>query len=271
MDSKQLFAAMETDITLSLRTFNAAASDLVDATFIIAASKISNVLRSIARSRPLYEFFAREIEEYNFVEEFRAHQTQDKNGGTVIVLPDDKLEQLRFTFCLLYAVDSNKIDFANLLHKCYHAIDANAEFAKFCNAIIKPFVINVNEVFGSVPSAEIATTISAENHHTLEEVFGQAEKNALDEQILAELNDITARIIHTVSHDVTLTIVGREELLLICDAFIQALGFGERKSIRLMYIALKNSLFACPIYDELQEDCESLIAAADDLLEKTTE
>ena len=78
MDRQQVFAAMETDLSKSLKAFNSAAADMMTASYIIVMGKLSKLLQTVAGSRPLYDFMAETTQGYNFVEEFRGRQTNTR-------------------------------------------------------------------------------------------------------------------------------------------------------------------------------------------------
>ena len=156
MDRKQIYSAMENDVTKSLERFNAAASELINATYIIVSGKLSKLLQSVAGSRPLYEFLMSATEGYNFIGEFRAAQLRDPAGRAYIAVPTDPYEQIKFAFCMLFAIDTGKLNIEKLLHTYFYDADANTELRAFFRKIVKPFVENINAVFENAPTASVS-------------------------------------------------------------------------------------------------------------------
>ncbi len=156
MDRKQIYAAMENDIAASLERFNAAANELMNATYIIISGKLSKLLQSVAGSRPLYEFLMSVTEGYNFIGEFRAAQLRDPSGRAYIAVPTDPIEQIKFAFCMLFAIDTGKLNIEKLLHTYFYDVDANTELRAFFRKIVKPFVENINAVFENAPAASVS-------------------------------------------------------------------------------------------------------------------
>lgn len=301
MDRQQIFSVMETDLDKSLSAFNAAAADLMNATYIIVSGKLSKLLQSVAQSRPLYDYLAAETAEYNFVDDFRSRQFRDENGRPYIDVPTEIRAQIRFAFCLLYAIDTGKLNIEHLLHTFYYSPDANSELRRFCAEIVRPFAENLNTMLTNPPapiaessqpgelnidltgvrdftptdaeqlaspqpklaashlSSDNAPAVAASHEvATKSEPLPETEEPQLADGPLAELQQVTAEIIDIIAHDITLTILAREEILLVCDAFRTAVGLGEHKPIRLMYIALKNTMKTCSIFPELEPKYEAL-------------
>ena len=154
MDRQQVIAAMETDLSKSLKAFNSAAADMMTASYIIVMGKLSKLLQTVAGSRPLYDFMAETTQGYNFVEEFRGRQFRDEYSRPYIDMPEDPDEQIKFAFCMLFAIDTGKLNLENLLHTFYTDTDANAELDRFCNEVLRPFVENLNAVFIAPPQEE---------------------------------------------------------------------------------------------------------------------
>lgn len=297
MDRQQILSVMETDTSKSLAAFNAAAADLMNATYIIVSRKISKLLQSVAQSRPLYEFLAGETKGYNFVEDFRSRQFRDENGRPYIAVPKEPDKQLKFAFCLLFAIDTGKLNIENLLHTFYYNSDANTELRSFCAEIVRPFAENLNMVMTSPPAPRMSEPSEGELNIDLSGVQNFAPTDAeqlaapqpklaaaqsdlqpvaalpetKSEQTVeqsapaAELSEshaalinVVSEIVDVISHDITLSILAREELLLVCDAFNTAVSLGDAKPIRLMYIALKYTLMSCSIFPELESKYEEM-------------
>ena len=281
MNKQQILSVMESDVRKSLRAFNAAAADVVNSSYIIVAGKISRLLQSIASSRPLYEFMAEKTRGYNFVEEFRARQFSDENGRPYIDMPQEADEALRFAFCLLFAIDTGKLNLENLLHTFYTDSDANTEFNRFCTEIIAPFVANLNAAFGvtvppeSAPAPESAPRMAERSEEGITAAdgfmaatFAPPEENSEPpetEGVIEALAKVAGDIADRVHNSEALEDTEREELLSVCEAFATALAVRETKPLRIMYIALKNTLRLCSDFAYFEEQYNDLVYLMDGL------
>lgn len=115
---------------------------------------------------------------------------------------------------------------------------------------------------GKTPPPAPAMTLPTEPfaaQHATEKADNVPEgKRPPDELTLASLEQVTSETMGIVSRDPELGTVEREELMLVLDAFNQAVAFKERKSIRVMYIALKNTLKVTDEQHKLEDQCVNL-------------
>lgn len=307
MDRKQVAEAMETDKIKSLAVFNAAIDELLNATYIIVSGKISRVLQAVAQSRPLYEYFYDITHGYNFVDDLNTRKFRDENGKPYLDVPKEPRELTRFAFCLLFAVDTGRMNVRDLLHTFYNSPDADTELKAFCAEVIVPFKTYVNrEIVGGrsaedrrmpettlfereegesahdfferasrryeeavtekpeqkeeapAPDSETAVTTEAPTAQPSQDEV-PAYKRPLNDLTLASLSQLTAEMMGLVSRDPDIPTLEREEILLVLDAFNQAVAFKERKSIRVMYIAVKNTVSASEAAKKLEMQTENLL------------
>ena len=268
MVTKQIFEIMETDPEKSLACFNAAVEDLSSSTYIIVAGKISRLLQSIASSRPLYELFLRKTRGYNFVDDFRSRQLRDESGRAYIDVPKAPDEQMRFAFCMLYAVDTGKLNFEKLLHTFYYDNDATAELRAFVSEVVRPLAENVNAALSTPTPEQAAGLVNSEEQPGFTEndippiINASEQQNPISEVLsdvhYATITNLTSELINTIAHDDSISTATREELLVVCDAFASAAEIKERKAVRLTFIALKNTLKNSPAFDKLSDKFSAL-------------
>lgn len=79
-----------------------------------------------------------------------------------------------------------------------------------------------------------------------------------DDSLLASLRDVVSEMIGVIAKDDELSLLRREELLLVCDAFSTAIGVKETRAVRVMFIALKNTLLVDGMSDALEEKYNDL-------------
>ena len=133
--------------------------EVMGSRFIIADTKISDLLKSIATSDLLYAYF-RDITK-NF--DFRAAQRKYLDNapaapsrGKKMLFPEDPQEKLAFIFCLLVEFDSKKRDLSEFLQEYFYEDGSVYEsFYAFTNQVIKPFRNAVKLMFrGGMPKEE---------------------------------------------------------------------------------------------------------------------
>ena len=299
MDRKQIAQAMETDKQKSLDAFNAAVDELLNATYIIVSGKISRLLQSIAQSRPLYEYFCDVTNGYNFIDDLSARKFRDENGKPYLDVPKEPDELTRFAFCLLFAVDTGRMNVRDLLHTFYNSPDADTELRAFCTEVIVPFKTYVNRALVGgrtaedrrMPDAALFAREEGETAHDFLERASRrydevptensgaeakeesapersapaaieddlpAHKRQISDLTLASLSQLTSEMMGLVSRDPEIETLRREELMLVLDAFNQAVSFKERKSIRVMYIAVKSAVLAYELDEKLEMQLENL-------------
>ena len=130
--------------------------EVMGSRFIIADTKISDLLKSIATSDLLYAYF-RDITK-NF--DYRAAQRKylddapaAPSRGKKMLFPEDPQEKLAFIFCLLVEFDSKKRDLSEFLQEYFYEDGSVYEsFYAFTNQVIKPFRNAVKLMFrGGMP------------------------------------------------------------------------------------------------------------------------
>ncbi len=278
MNRKHILSVMETDAETSLKALHAAVADVVNASYIIVTGKVSKLLQIIAGSRPLYEYLSEQTRGYNFVEEFRSRQFRDEYGRPYIDVTQEPQEQMRFAFCLLFAVDTNKLNLENLLHTFYNDSDPNTELRNFCAEIVQPFADNLTAAFcaedaqveqesepyaaDAAAATEFGDAFSAQTYAPVTDApvapSEGAEMLSADDSLLASLRDVVSEMIGVIAKDDELSLLRREELLLVCDAFSTAIGVKETRAVRVMFIALKNTLLVDGMSDALEEKYNDL-------------
>ncbi len=260
MDTKQILKVMESDVNKSLAALNAATADLMNSTYIIVSGKISKLLQSIASSIPLCDYMQRQTEGYNFIDEFRARQFRDESGRPYLDVPANPEEQTKFAFCMLFAIDTGKLNIENLLHTFYNNPDANTELKLFCAEIVQPLAYNLNMAFNKANT--VPDTVEPVNPLDTPpcepQILPETEQSLpayseqFDQSLLDSINDVTSSIINYIANHNALQDLTREEILLVADAFADAVRLSEFKAIRVMYIALKLALINCPVFSEIE-------------------
>lgn len=129
--------------------------EVMQSKFILADTKIGELLKSIAASDLLYAFF-REITrdfDYPAAKEKYMNYAFASSKKRRLLFPSDPSEKLAFIFCLLVDLDNMTIDLSDFLREYFYEDGSVYEsYYAFCNQVIKPFKNDVKNIFrGGVP------------------------------------------------------------------------------------------------------------------------
>jgi hypothetical protein len=136
--------------------------------FIMATTKIKDLLKCIVNSPELYELFTTVSTNFNYIEA-KQRCLIDSSDGVVntshVVLPDTVGDRLAFIFCLLVEFDRDSINF-NWFLQHYFAEDGSyyASYHAFCDSVIVSLESLIKDVF--------AQELAEENSATAEQNLG---------------------------------------------------------------------------------------------------
>lgn len=129
--------------------------EVMQSKFILADTKIGDLLKAIASSDLLYAFFREITRDFDYP----AAKEKYMNGAASspqrrrLLFPDDLSEKLAFIFCLLIDLDNKDIDLSDFLREFFYEDGSVYEsYYAFCNQVIKPFKNDVKNIFrGGLP------------------------------------------------------------------------------------------------------------------------
>lgn len=137
--------------------FLARCEDVRNCKFIMATTKIKDLLKSIANSAELYEVFDTVASRFDYIAaKQRCFVDADAAyGRSRIILPDTRGDRLAFIFCLLVEIDRGDIQINYFLQK-YYPKDGSyyASYHAFCDEIIGNLEGIIAEIFAQELSAE---------------------------------------------------------------------------------------------------------------------
>lgn len=131
--------------------------ELVRAGFIVADTRISDLLKAVVSSDALYAFFKDATAGYDYAAAKRRYMNYTPQGSArkQLLFPDDPAERLAFTFFLLAEIDAKSIDLSAFLQEYFYADGSlYGSFYAFCNQVIKPFRNAVKTMFRGGAAAE---------------------------------------------------------------------------------------------------------------------
>lgn len=121
--------------------------------FIMAPTKIKDLLKAIVNCPELYELFKTVSSNFDYVEEKKKCFVKVSDGivsKNYMVLPEKTGDRLAFIFCLLVEFDNDIINF-NWFLQTYYSDDGSyySSYHAFCDSVILSLEQIVSEVFAS--------------------------------------------------------------------------------------------------------------------------
>lgn len=125
--------------------------ELTKCKFIMATTKIRDLLKCIVNSPELYGLFDRVTKDFNYPEQKTKCLLSGRNAYTgKVVLPQAVEQRLAFIFCLLVEFDRDTINLSDFLQVYFHEDGSYFESYKaFCNTIIVGLADSIRHVFNA--------------------------------------------------------------------------------------------------------------------------
>ncbi len=121
----------------SLNNFKNKTDDLIVSKYLLADTKVSEVLKTIADSKILYELFEYVTDGFDY--EMYKRICMPKEGGN-FSLPKKREDILAFCFLLLMEIDAKKVDLLSLCEKYFSSPDGKqANYNNFALGVLIPF------------------------------------------------------------------------------------------------------------------------------------
>ncbi len=119
-----------------IKPFVDACDKMCASKFIMIDKRISDVLKSIASTKPVYDVVRKCMVNFNFDREYK--NATAKVG--VMFLPENKNKFIAFVFSLLNSMDNRKLNASDILSKYFSKIDNDqSSYAQFCGEVVEPF------------------------------------------------------------------------------------------------------------------------------------
>lgn len=129
--------------------------EVMQSKFIIADTKISELLKSIVTSDLLYAFFREITKDFDYgaaCRECMGETAGDPSHKKRLRFPEDPEKKLAFIFCLLVDFDNKTLDLGEFLQEYFYEDGSVYEsFYAFSNQVIKPFKNAVKIMFSESP------------------------------------------------------------------------------------------------------------------------
>lgn len=156
-------------------TFLEKCDELKKCKFIMATTKIKDLLKCIVNSPELYRLFDTATKNFNYVEQ-KSKCLVTVNDGffnkSRVVLPQTVGQRLAFIFCLLVEFDRNTLNFNDFLQK-YFAEDGSyfASYQAFCKVIITGLEELIKQIFGELLDGAIDSVSNSSRSSLLSAVL----------------------------------------------------------------------------------------------------
>lgn len=122
--------------------FLVACESIKNCKYVLAESKITALLKSIADNKQLYYLFGKVLYDFDYKLAFA-----ESVGNGVFALPTNPKKAIALVFRILVDIDSGKMSLRNFLEAYFYSESINESFARFCLDIIVPFESYCRTVF----------------------------------------------------------------------------------------------------------------------------
>jgi len=206
--------------------------EIINSKFILADTKISELLNTIADSEMLFNLFQKLTCDFNYkaFKDVSLNTSKENENRGVLLLPEGTGDKLAFIFCLLIEIDNKKIDLNKFL-QCYFYEDGSyfESYYVFCNGIIKPFK--------NLVKAAIEELFNDEH-------YGRDKNNGfigkLQGEKYKEIETLIFEDKEKIISDVNLSSEDKAETILFLEGFLNSLLTFDKSLIKLLYIGYKN-------------------------------
>jgi len=196
-----------------INDFFSTLSEMAKTRYILAENRISNLLKSVAYSKTLYQFFGKILKDFDYESEVN----ECRVSADKLTLPLDKKKMVAMVFCLLNDIDSKNVYLNDFLRQFYKGDkDINVAYYEFYNQVIQPFAQNCQELLES----------GVDNY-----VYKESSE---------DFSLLIADIATDIEYDPALTVKQREEFVFSLDKLGNLIRKGEKKGA----IATFESLYA---------------------------
>lgn len=126
--------------------------------FIMATTKIKDLLKCIVNSPDLYKLFDTVTKDFNYIEQKAQCLIRDNHNFGKVVLPQTVGQRLAFIFCLLVEFDHDSLNLNDFLEAYFHEGGSYFEsYQAFCNTII----VGLEDLIKQVFKEQLGATVSA--------------------------------------------------------------------------------------------------------------
>ena len=251
----------------SLNNFSKLVGDLIESNYLLANSKIFEVITSINSSKLLTETFKYFIEGFNF-EEVLSNCFTEEAGVKKFVLPTKNTDALALVYLMLREINFKNLQLTDLLEYFDSTKNYDLAYKAFGEQVLLPFKTYVYQV-GRVliNSTQSESEAQAEAQKTAQpevknEAIRAVDEDAEETPVVQKL-PINTRLIRLLDLD-RLSIVqsrlskeDKNELLYVLNLFAEEIKKGDSDKINLAYLAY---FYALKPYRRVQNNIKEITA-----------
>lgn len=202
-----------------IKEFCNSCDDMINGKFILADVKISNILKSIAQSKELYNLMAECLLNFNFDEEFRKAKTSNL-GEKHFKMPDADYKRIALTFCFMVEVDNKKIEFYDFISNYFRSEDApGSEYMIFAKTMLVTFKNDVVNKF-NLDNAKVETALTKTSVSLSDKLIRKLQE-------IKNLSDINPKVKDR----------NKEVISIYVKALIEAIKIGNKRIISALAMA----------------------------------
>lgn len=218
----------------SVNKFLIAVDNLCNSKYIMANSKVFDVITVINQSKLLSDminYFVKDFDYYNcFV-----NALNENDGVKFFKLPPKSTEVIAFVFLLLNEVNYKRIQLSDLLDYFDAGKNYEQAYVKFCQEVLQPFksyVYSAAMQIINVTSGTSEGVVAVENVETSTEQSVATKKVSISATILRliELDSLAVRS-SRISKD------EKEDLLFVLETFSEIIRGKDSEKIKLCFLA----------------------------------
>lgn len=255
-------------VKAQITDFLAKCEDVRNCKFIMATTRIKDLLKSIVNSSELYELFNTVAANFDYnAAKQQAFVDVDSTfyGNSRVILPETVGDRLAFIFCLLVEIDRNDVNLNVFLQK-YYPKDGSyyASYHLFCDEVIG----SLENIIADIYSQELATIDpleieNAEKAELIPETVGRVpemseslpqtdeDKKAISTEVSVLLNAVSILIVSE-RDNIEASVLEEDEKVagcLILNSLLDAVKNGDVTLIQALtfgynYFALQNSFIS---------------------------
>ena len=163
-----------------IKLFLRRCDELMQSKYIIADTKIGELLKAIVTSDLLYAFFRDITKDFDYDAAQRKYMNYYPEGTTnkrKLLFPEDPAERLAFVFCLLVDFDSKRIDLGDFLQEYFYEDGSfSSGYAAFINAML--LILNALEAHAEKGSPALIAALVCGYHYFSEQALWKSEEAA---------------------------------------------------------------------------------------------
>ncbi len=223
--------------------FAAICDDMASTSFLLADGKISQLLKTVAGSTKLYDFFTESAKGFDFEKVFEDSSVPYAENRYLLKLPKGKKEFASFVLALLLKFDTREIDLHQFLDYFFYSQEGISDsYAQFTREVIIEFkkvvLGTLKENFPEISSGRTG---------------GSGDGEELDAGQIELLFEETARLKLSVKGS-RLKEREKEEVCSVLDGFAHSVSTKNKNLIKVMWISLRNTFKAY----NMVSDCERM-------------